>query len=148
MLFIGFDSWEEMPKLSCLKFLFLLRDEKDTGPLAGGWRWSVIRAHFVLYIYCFVYINGCIATPVVRQRAFHAKGVGSSPSAAIFPHFFIFFLFLSHNRCAGPQQLGLVIFASLPPSWLFLTPLAQFYFLFLIFILFIFLIIFLILKKS
>ena len=52
---------------------------------------EVIVARFALYIYCFTYVNGCIATPVVEARACNLWDLGSSPSGTLFIfHIFIF----------------------------------------------------------
>ena len=74
------------------ELFILLRDGEETGPLAGGWRWSVMRARFVSYIYCFVYINKCIATTVVKRAPVNQWDLGSSPSGTLFSfsHFLTF----------------------------------------------------------
>ena len=85
---------------------------------------------WLIYFYHFIYVNRCIATPVVRQRAFHTQGVGSSPNAVtfhIFPNFFSFFV---TNRYTGPLMSGLSFllhFHPLPTSAYWPKPFCYFF---------------------
>ena len=98
---------------------------------------EVIRARSVSYIYCFAYVNECIATPVVEARACNLWDLGSSPSGtlSIF-HTFLYsdFLFFAGRWASlGPFYF---YFYWLTPCSIY-TPLAQFilfsYFYFILF---------------
>ena len=112
----SFHFWWEMSKLQ----LVWLEVEDE-----------VFRTCFSLHIYCFVCINGCIATPVVEARACNLWDLGSSPSGTLFIFHIFIFWFLLFLEGDGPLWAWLVfVFASWPPYWL-MAPLAQVFFVFL-----------------
>ena len=95
-----------------------------------SWTW------FVTCIYCFILINGCIATPMVRQRAGDQEGVGSTPSALPFVIFILFFHFFASLQRLGPVLgfpsflLSLTPCSIFTPPWFSLHILFLFYFLY------------------
>ena len=64
----SFHFWWEMSKLQ----LVWLEVEDE-----------FFRVHFILYIYCFAYINRRIATPVVEARSCNLWDLGSIPSGTL-----------------------------------------------------------------
>lgn len=80
--------------------------------MAGGWRWSSFRTWFMLHIYCFVNINGCIAIPVVKCAPVNLWDLGSSPSGILLALFHIFLPIFVWNRRLGLQTVGLYFFAN------------------------------------
>ena len=97
------------------------------------WTW------FLSYICCFVYMNGCIATPVVKRVPVNIWDLGSSPSGTLL----LVFLTFSHIFVTCLQHwayfVGPSIFCLFLPPLLTIHTLGPFHFLFLIFILFVFL---------
>ena len=127
-----------MKQLSFCHLPFLLRNEEVTGTPARGWRWSHQDLICLTYL-LFFYMNGCIATPVVKRAPVNLWDLGSSPSGThfVFLHIFHFLTFLQGAWAFGPFC---VFFTNEPPCLLMHPWPNLFYFLY--FIYFIFLIIF------
>ena len=102
---------------------------------------------FQIYIYGFVLMNGCIATPVVKRAPVNLWDLGSSPSGTLLFIYHLFFCFSNRYMGLPLSAFHFFYFCFLIPCRLS-APLAQFLFYFLMFILFVFLIYFPNTKKS
>ena len=90
-----------------------MRNEQDAGGLARREVEDevVFRTHFALHIYCFICINGCIATPVIEACVCNLWDLSSSPSGTLFIfHIFIFSDFGCFWQALGPFGPGLFLF--------------------------------------
>ena len=139
MIFIWLDPYEKMEQLSCLHLSLLLRNEQVTDPLAVGWRWSTVTTRFMLCIYHFIQVNGCIITPVVKARACHHEVLGSSPIMTFFSIFSLLWYFFVFCSAWASNNWAYCFFSFTNPD-LLVHPWPNFfyYFLFLIFVLFLF----------